>query len=316
MPEDVLIGIDLGGTRVRAARLDSELQIQQRVEAPTHAADGESAIIQRMIEQARAVWPTDGAHVKGVGISAPGPVNPRKGLLVAPPNLPGWHNVPLAQLLQEALNVPVFLGNDANLAALAETHYGAAKGYDHVIYLTISTGIGSGVISAGHMVIGSTGIGAECGHLILIAEEGRISTLEKEAAGLAIARQAREAIQSGEKSAILTYAGGSVEAVTAVHVTEAARAGDALALRLLDRAGRMVGLGIVSLLHTFNPQIVVIGGGVADGAGDLLAKPMHATIEQYAIDRAYWENLIIASPALGENVSIIGAGALAAGHGE
>lgn len=316
MPEDVLIGIDLGGTRVRAARFDSKFQIQQRVETQTLSAEGSDAVIHRMIGLARTVWPTDGARVVGVGISAPGPINPYTGVIVAPPNLPGWHNVPLVQLLHDALNVPVLLGNDANLAALAETHYGAAQGYEHVIYLTISTGIGSGMIIGGRMLIGTIGIGAECGHLIMIAEEGRVSTLEKEAAGLAIARQARAALQSGEVSTILAHAGGTIADVTAAHVTEAAKSGDAVALRLITRAGWMIGLGIVSLLHTFNPQIVVIGGGVADGAGELLFKPMHAAIEQYSIDRTYWEDLKIVPAGLGENVSLIGAAALAGGRGE
>ncbi len=313
MPADnVLIGIDLGGTRLRAARLDYNYTMQQRVETHTLAAEGVDAVIERMIAQARAVWPTNGAHVMGVGVSAAGPVNPYTGVVVAPPNLPGWHNVPLSAILQKALNTPIFLGNDANVAALAETEQGAARGYEHVIYLTISTGIGSGVISAGKMLLGVEGIGAECGHLIMVTENDHVSTLEKEAAGPALARQAKAAILAGEHSVIQTHAGGDVDAITAQDVGEAAKAGDPLALRLVARAGRMIGLGIVSLLHTFNPQVVVIGGGVAEGTGDLLLKPMRAAIEQYSIDRAYWENLIIAPAALGENVSIIGAAALAA----
>ncbi len=316
MSKDVYIGIDLGGTRVRAARLNSALEIEERVEAKTLAADGPDAVIERMVEQARAVWPKDGANVLSVGVSAPGPINPYTGVIVAPPNLPGWHNIPLQEILQRELNATVYLGNDANVAALAETERGASKGYTHVIYLTISTGIGSGVISDGNLLIGATGIGAECGHLIILTDEDRVSTLEKEAAGPAIARYAKAMIESGGKTRILDHANGDLEAITAAHVTLAAREGDPIAVRLMARAGRILGLGIVSLLHTFNPQIVVIGGGVADGAGDLLFKPMREAIQTYAIDAAYWDQLIIAPAALGENVSIIGAAALAARRGK
>ncbi len=319
MPEDVLIGMDLGGTRLRAACLSTALEISERVETLTSAAEGSDAVIRRMIEQAKAVWPKNGARVVGVGVSAPGPINPYTGEIVAPPNLPGWHNVPLRDMLQSALDAPVYLGNDANVAALAEAERGAARGYTDIIYLTISTGIGSGVIVGGRMLLGADGIGAECGHLIMITENGHVSTLEKEAAGPSIARYARIAVASlkpGEHSAILDHAGGSIEAITAQAVGAAAKAGDPLAIKLIGYSGRMIGLGIVSLLHAFNPQIVVIGGGVADGAGALLFDPMREAIEQYAIDRAYWEHLVIAPAALGENVSVIGAAALAARKGQ
>lgn len=316
MPNEVYIGIDLGGTRVRAARLNAALEIEKRVETQTKATDGPNAVIERMIEQARTVWPEDGANVISVGISAPGPINPFTGVIVAPPNLPGWHNVPLQAILEQALGTTVYLGNDANVAALAETERGAAKGYTHVIYLTISTGIGSGVISDGNLLIGSTGIGAECGHIIIIVEEDRVSTLEKEAAGPAIARYAKAVIESGEKSSILDHANGDINAITAYHVSLAAHEGDPLAVKLFARAGRILGCGIVSLLHTFNPQIVVIGGGVADGAGDLLFGPMRQAIQKHAIDVSYWDQLVIAPAALGENVSIIGAAALAARKGK
>ncbi len=310
MAKDVLIGIDLGGTRLRAARFSTDFQMQQRVETPTLAVEGLDSVVSRIVAEARAVWPTDGETVSGVGVSVPGPTNPYTGIVVAPPNLPGWHNVPLADLLQEALHTRVYLGNDANVAALAEAEHGAGQGYDHVIYLTVSTGIGSGIISARRLLLGNVGLAAECGHLIMITEEGRVSTLEKEAAGPAIARQARAALMAGTASAILDHAEGKIEAVTAADVGMAAKAGDALAIKLIERAGRMMGLGIVSLLHTFNPQIIVIGGGVAEGTGDLLLRPMRAAIEQYAIDRSYWESLIIMPAALGENVSLIGAAEL------
>jgi glucokinase len=311
MANEVYIGVDLGGTRVRAARFSADLDMQKRTETLTASTAGRDAVIERMIELTRAVWPTDGSPVAGIGISAPGPINPWTGVIVTPPNLPGWRNVPLRDIFQEKFAVPTYLGNDANLAALAEQTMGAARGYKDVIFLTISTGIGGGVLIDGKLLIGSDGIGAECGHIIMIVEEDRVSSLEKEAAGPAIARQAREAITKGEESSILELAKGSSEAINARIVGDAAKAGDALARRIIVRAGKIIGLGIVTFLHIFNPQIVVVGGGVAEGTGDLLFNPLWQAVRQYSLDPAYWDHLVITPAKLGENVSLIGAAALA-----
>jgi glucokinase len=315
MSNEVYLGIDLGGTRIRAGRFDADLEMEARTETLTLDEEGVDAVIERMIEQVKAVYPSDG-RVAGIGISAPGPIDPVAGVITSPPNLKNWVDVPLRQRIQEAVNVPVYLGNDANLAALAEADHGAGRGYRNLIYLTISTGIGAGVITEGRLLIGTRGLGAECGHLLMFFEGERVSTLEQEASGTAIGRQARVALVNGEASQMLEMVEGDIMQVTAKHVVLAAQAGDAVALRLLERAGRIVGCGIVSLLHTFNPNIVIIGGGVAEGAGDMLFGPMQKAIRQYALSADYWENLKIAPAALGEDVCLIGAAALALHRGE
>ncbi|HRE48036.1 MAG TPA: ROK family protein [Aggregatilineales bacterium] len=309
------IGIDLGGTRIRAGRFDANLEMDARTETLTLDEEGVDAVIGRMVAQARAVFPTDGGRVAGIGVSAPGPIDPKAGVITSPPNLKGWKNIELRRILQEALGAPVFLGNDANLAALAEHQRGAGRGYTDLIYLTISTGVGAGVITDGRLLIGSHGFGAECGHLIMLVEGEHVSTLEKEAAGPSIARHAVAAIKAGEQSAIITFAANDLAEVTAKHVSEAARQGDPLALRLMGRTGKIIGCGIVSLLHTFNPQIVVIGGGVYKGASDLLNPAMNDAIRAYSIGAEYWRDLVIAPAALGEDVCLIGAAALAVGGG-
>ncbi len=311
MSAEVYIGVDLGATRLRAARFSPDLAIEQRVETLTLADEGPEPIIDRMVAQARAVWPTDGRTVQAAGFSIPTAPSPDGNVITGGPNLPGWHHVPLRDILRKRLGTEIYLGNDANLAAVAEATMGAARGYKDVIFLTISTGIGGGVLIDGRLLVGSDGIGAECGLMILGDDGARAYTLEEESAGPALARHARRAIERGESSAILNYAGGSVEAITGRAVGQAARAGDLLALRLVARSGRLIGLGIVSLLHIFNPQIVVIGGAVAEGNGELLFGPLREAIQQHALDRQYWENLVIAPALLGENVSLIGAAALA-----
>lgn len=311
MTAEYFIGIDLGGTRIRAGRFTDKLEMQDRTETLTLDEEGVDAVLDRMVAQARKVFPTDGGKVAAIGVSAPGPIDPKSGVITSPPNLKGWKNIELRHILQERLNAPVMLGNDANLAALAEYRLGAGRGFTDLVYLTISTGIGAGVISDGRLLIGAHGMGAECGHLIMLVEGERVSSFEKEAAGPALARQALEAIRAGEQTTI-THAVDDLEQVTAKHVAAAAREGDPLATRIITRAGKIIGCGIVSLLHTFNPQIVVIGGGVYKGAGDLLEPHVWEAIRDYSLGAEYWRGLQIVPAALGEDVCLIGAGALAA----
>lgn len=311
---EYIVGIDLGGTRMRAALLDRFLNIVKREEVPTLAEQGPDATITRMKSLVRQILPTeDDAHVAGIGISAPGPANPNTGIIVAPPNLPGWHNVPLVEILQKEFGYSTYLGNDANVAALAETARGAARGFRHVIFITISTGIGSGMICDGLMLLGKDGLAAEAGHMILVVGD-KVSSLEKEAAGPALARQARARIAAGEKSIITDLTDGDLSNCTGSTVGKAALAGDALALSIVERAGRMIGLGMVTLLHLFNPEILVFGGGVSV-LGDILFAPMRESIEKHALDSAYWSDLRIKSAELGENVSLVGAAALVATKG-
>jgi glucokinase len=311
---NVVIGVDLGGTRLRAASLSRELQIIERHETLTHAQEGPDATIERMKQMIAQVLPKDGSKVDGIGISAPGPANPITGVIVAPPNLPGWHNVPLVDILNKEFGVPVYLGNDANVAALAEVVRGAARGYRHAIYITVSTGIGGGVISDGRMLLGKEGLGAEAGHMIMVVENDHVSTLELEAAGPALARKAVARIKAGEKSLITELVNGDLSQVSGRVVGNAASAGDVLAVDVVRRGGWMVGLGIVTLLHLFNPEIVVLGGGVTN-VGDLLFKPLREAVEKYALDASYWRDLKIVPSGLGEDVSIFGAAALVVTQG-
>lgn len=305
---EAIIGLDLGGTRVRAARLSHDLKILQRHETLTEDERGLDATLDLIKAMIREVLPQDGTPIAGIGVSAPGPLNPNTGVIVAPPNLKGWHNIPLGDILRQEFGVPVYVGNDANVAGLAETVRGAALGFRHVIFITISTGIGSGMICDGKMLLGKDGLAAETGHVIILAGD-QPSTLEKEAAGPALARKARARIEKGEKSLIYDVVMGDLDHISGATVGHAAQQGDALALDIVRYAGRIVGLGMVSLLHLFNPQILVFGGGVS-ALGDLLFDPMREAIRTYCIDSAYWSDLRIEPAALGENVSLIGAASL------
>ncbi|HRF94854.1 MAG TPA: ROK family protein, partial [Aggregatilineales bacterium] len=199
--DKMIIGVDLGGTRIRAARMNAHLDILERVETLTLAETGPEATLNRIKEQIRRVMPADKNLIEGIGISAPGPLNPETGVIYTPPNLNGWYHVPLKAILEEEFGVPVYAGNDANVAALAEAVRGAARGYRHSIYLTISTGIGSGMIIDDRLLLGHEGLGAEAGHMMMIVGD-RVSSLEMEAAGPDMAMQAVNRIQAGEKSSM------------------------------------------------------------------------------------------------------------------
>jgi glucokinase len=309
MPDEVIIAVDLGGTRLRAARLDKQLNILERHETLTKAEEGRDATLQRVKDLIYEVLPEDDTPVAGIGISAPGPLNPETGVVVAPPNLPGWHDVPLKDILQDEFGCTVYVGNDANVAALAEVSVGAAKGYRHVIYLTVSTGIGSGLIYDGRLLLGQSGLAAEAGHMTMLVDGERVSTLEKEAAGPALARQAQAHIRAGEASIMREMVDGDLDKIDGAVVGEAAQKGDDLALRIVKRSGRMVGLGIVTLLHLLNPEIIVIGGGVTN-VGDLLFEPMREAIEAHVLDDDYWKHTKIIRSDISEDVSIYGSATL------
>lgn len=309
MPEEYVIGVDLGGTRMRAALIDDDLTIRAREETLTQADEGFEANLERMKALIRSVWPADGQLVEGIGVSIPGPTNPFTGVVELGTNLKGWSHIPLAEVLTREFGVPVFLGNDANVAALAEATRGAAVGYKHVIFITLSTGVGSGIIVDGRLLLGREGLAGEAGHIVITVDGGRVSTFEKEASGTALGRKARERVEAGAKSLMLELAGGDVSQVTGKTVSEAAARGDEVALATIQDVGYMAGLGVVSLLHVFNPEIVVFGGPVS-GLGDRLFGPMRAAIEQNCITPEYWNELVIALAGLGENVSLVGAGVL------
>lgn len=310
-----VIAVDLGGTQIRAALCDLQGQILRRIARPTQAAEGPAAVIQRLIDAiSEAMEGTPADQIAGIGIGAPGPLNPVSGIILEAPNLPGWINVPLRNIISARFGRPTFLGNDANLAALAEYTFGAGRGRPDMIYLTISTGVGSGIIVDGQMLLGAHGLAAEAGHTIVNPDGplcgcGHHGCLEAYASGTAIARDVATRIKAGKKSRITKMVGGDPAKVDARVIGEAAKLGDKLAIQAFRRAGRHLGIGIANLLRVFNPTTIVLGGSVTK-AGPLLFDPMWAAIKEYT-PQIYWEGLAIVPAALGDDVGLLGAAALA-----
>lgn len=308
------VAIDLGGTNIRAARYDQDARQLARSQRLTGAEDGSQVVTERIIACIRDVMPDDANEVTAMALGAPGPLNPKTGVVIAPPNLP-LKNFGLRDVLRSEFGRPAFIGNDANLAALAEWKFGAGQGYDDVLYLTISTGIGSGIVSGGRMLLGKDGLGAEAGHTTAVPDGpicgcGQRGHLEAVASGPAIARSARGRIRAGAKSKILDLASGNPEHITAVEVGRAAMDGDPLAIELLAEAGHWIGRSVADFLHILNSGIVIFGGGVSN-TGDYLLDPVRRAIQKYCISREYWDGVPVVQAKLGDDVGLLGALALA-----
>lgn len=307
----VILTVDLGGTQIRAARYTPDGRLEKRVAVPTPADEGPEAVLNRMEETVRAVWPEDGTPVAALSVSAPGPVDAHRGVVRFTPNIARWKDVPLRDRMAGTFGIPTFVSNDANLAALGEFRFGAGQSVRDLVYLTISTGIGGGVIIDGRLFEGGQGLGGEVGHMVIEPDGppcgcGGHGCLEAVASGTAIARDARAVVERGEPSLLARY---WPEEITAQTVAEAAAKGDELSRRIFARAGFYIGLAIVSLMYLFSPALFILGGSVVK-AGDLLLEPLRQTVRERA-QRVYWGNTPIVQATLGDDGVLLGALALA-----
>jgi glucokinase len=307
-----VIGVDVGGTLLRAARFAPGFALVERVEQSTDPSLGTDAVLDRLVETIRQVLPESPEELEGIGLVLPGPLDPESGVVIAPPNLP-FRDVPVARILQDALGRAVYIGKDTDLAGLAEHTFGAGKGVQSMIYMTIGTGIGGGLILNGRLHTGR-GQGGEIGHMVVDPDGplcgcGSPGHLEALASGTAIARTARAMVEAGERSLIAELVDGNTSQITARVVGEAARRGDALALTIVTQAGRYIGMGIASLMAALNPDLFVLGGGVTR-LGRLLFDPIHEAVREYAMHPRFYENTPIVPAQLGEDVGLFGAATL------
>lgn len=319
MPDELsIVGIDLGGTKVRAALADKDGRLLVRMEMGTEGEKGPGHVINKMVDLVKQV--TKDVHmenVAGIGVAAPGPLDVHTGVVLRAPNMPGWINIPLRERLTQLLKKPIYLDNDANAAAIGEQRFGAGQGVQNLVYMTVSTGIGGGIIAHGRILHGMRGLAGEVGHMIIDAKGakcgcGNSGCLEALASGTAIARQAVQLIESGLPTVLTEMVNDDLTKITAELVTKAAEEGDGMCQELLQRAGENIGIGIVNLFHLFNPEVVVIGGGVSQ-AGDLIFTPIRETVEKRAM-QGYHEGIPVIPSPLGDDVGLYGAIALVLPH--
>ena len=303
-----LIGVDLGGTQLRVAVADDRGRLRTVLRRATEAARGREHVINRIVAAVKDALQEDGTapqRVRALGIGLPGPVDPAAGLVISPGNLPGFKNVPLNRILTRATGVQSFLHHDAHLAALGEHQRGAARGASELIYLTVSTGIGAGIILHGELYAGAHGIAGEIGHII-VQRDGPLCTcglrgcVEAIASGTGISRAARE-LAPGAPDSVLH----GLENPAAEDVARAARSGDTLATSILVNAGAYLGIAIGTLINLFNPQLIVLGGSVLK-AGAPLLRPMRQSMNASSW-KASRRGLRIVAPALGDDAGLIGA---------
>lgn len=304
---NLIVAVDIGGTHIRAAVYEPN-SIIPLAHYRTGSNATEAGVYDRLVQAIEAVWPKE--KVDAIGIASPGPLDPYTGTILATPNIPEWQNFPLATKLCEHFGVPVYLDNDANMAGLAEWQYGAGKGHQDLVYLTISTGIGGGVISSGHLLQGFRGMGAELGHMIIDADGplcgcGFHGHVESFSSGPSIVRYVNEQISLGQKSTLQADPD-----LTARQVAQAAFQGDSLAVSAFERAGHYLGIGVANYLAIFDPSILIFGGGVSQ-AGDLLFKPFEESLRRYTFHPHYLDDLTITRAALGDDAGLLGALALA-----
>ncbi len=308
MSMGTIIAVDIGGTHMRAALYEPENPrpiSHKRIQTHTE----KNGVYERMEKLIESIWPKDG-QVMAIGVASPGPLDPHTGYILKTPNIREWQNFPLAPNLSAHFHVPAFLDNDANLAALGEWKFGAGRGHHHLLYLTISTGVGGGVIADDHLLQGYHGLATELGHTLIdpdgpICSCGFAGHLESFSSGPAIVRYVRQELAAGVSSSLKPG-----DDLTARVVADAAMQGDALGISAYRRAGEYLGMAVANFLHSFDPSIVVFGGGVSQ-VGPLLFDPFQASLKQRVFHPRYLENLKIEMAALGDDAGLLGALALA-----
>lgn len=304
-----LVGVDLGGTKIAAVCTTVDGKVLSSVKIPTLAAEGKEAVIERIILSIKEVISeANVTDILGIGIGAPGPVDTEKGLIIAPPNLPGWDEVGLRDIIKEYFGVNTYFDNDANVAAIGERWFGAGRGYNDFVYITVSTGIGAGIYLGGKLHRGHTDSAGEIGHMILdidgpVCNCGNRGCFEALASGTALAKRAYEAVQEGKQTSL-----SKLQEISAADVFSAANKGDILARQLIERETTYVGLGIANIITMYNPERVILGGGVSQ-AGEVFFEPVKEVVKK-TVFASRARNTEIVAAELGSNAGALGAAAL------
>ena len=315
-----VIGIDIGGTKLAAVVADKDGNILQKVRKPTESERGPQYAVELILSMVNEVLDLAGLRsegISGIGVSCGGPLDTKTGIIYSPPNLPGWDALPLKEMIESEFHIPTTIENDANASALAEARFGGGRGYDYVLYMTMSTGIGGGIVANGEIYHGANDSAGEVGHQILLPDGplcgcGQYGCLEALCSGPAIARRAQEAITDQPHTQILAHADGQIDAVRSEHVLQAARDGDALAIALVEETAYYMGWGIANLVNILNPQIVLLGT-IAVAAGDLLLDPIRRTVTEMAMQRPL-ETVKIMPAELGDSIGDLAAISLVIGN--
>ncbi len=307
---DWIIGVDFGGTRMRAALFDVSSETPVQVEVlPTPRNQSGEAILEQLCRVVKSVFPTDSGNARLIVIGCPGPLDVERGTILRAPLFPGMRNVPIRHHVQEALGMTVHVSNDANLAALGEYAFGGGRGSSDMIYLGVGTGIGGGIVLRGQVFSGHAGFAGEIGHICLYPEGllcgcGRRGCLEAYASGTAIESEARRAVYQGADTQLaeLLEEKGFIEAEDVVRFADE---GDPLAATIIRNAGRDLGIALASLVNVLNPDRIVVGGGVQQGPGILLQELRRQVRARAMLPMC--EQVVVRASELGDRAGLLGA---------
>ncbi len=307
-----VIGIDLGGTKITTAIADLSGDIIEKTTLATGAREGEIEVMDRIIQSVEMVLEASGLlleEVRAIGIGSPGPIDADSGSIITTPNLP-FRNFSLTRPLEERFKVPAFLDNDANVAAIGEWMFGAGKGYQNVLYMTVSTGVGGGAVLNGRPYHGSTSNALEIGHMTIDPSSphqcncGNYGDVESLCSGTAISNRAMEAIRSGRETSLTIH-----EVITSYEVYQAFREGDPLSVEILTTAWDYLGIAVANLILAFDPDVIAIGGGVSR-IGDDMFEAVRASAAKHCFSYMY-DSVKIVPTGLSQDTGVIGAVALA-----
>ncbi len=312
-PDRLVLGLDIGGTKLAAGVVAGDGSVLSHERAPSRAEEGPDGMIPRLLDLGRRAVAAAGVpwdRIEGVGIACGGPLDPVAGIIQSPLSLPGWDGIPLVAIVEDALGTTAVVDNDATACALAEYWFGAGRdrGIRHLVYLTISTGIGGGLVLDGRLYRGAAWNAGELGHLTIDylgrpCACGRRGCLEAYASGTNIAARARERLAAGRASSLT-----ALPTVRAEDVAAAARDGDPLAREIWDETTAMLGSAIANILDVFNPELVVLGGGVTRAGDQLLVPVREAALAQAMPPARRSAEIVLAG--LGEQLGVVSAAAI------
>ena len=309
MENKYVVGVDLGGTKIYTALVDLEGNIIKEKTVETLAHEGEQAVVGRIVDTINYVIDgTDKNLIKSIGIGSPGPLDVKNGIIIENSNLP-FKNFEIVKTIKENFDLPTHLDNDANVATLGEFMFGAGKGTENMVFITASTGIGGGAVLNGKLFRGSTGNALEVGHMTVATEGprcgcGNLGCAEALGSGTAIGKRAKEAVLSNAVTSLKNY-----ENVTAKEVFKEAANGDRVAKNILNTSLTYLGIAVANTITNFDPEKVVVGGGVVNG-GDIVIETIRNVVEERCM-AAFVENCTIEKAILGGKAGVLGAAALA-----
>ena len=309
MEKKYVVGVDLGGTKIYTALVDLEGNIIKEKTVETLAHEGEKAVMGRIVDTIKYVIDgTDKNLIKSIGIGSPGPLDVKNGIIIENSNLP-FKNFAIVKTIKETYDLPTYLDNDANVATLGEFMFGAGKGSENMVFITASTGIGGGAVLNGKLFRGATGNALEVGHMTVSTEGprcgcGNLGCAEALGSGTAIGKRAKEAVLSNVVTSLKNY-----ENVTAKEVFKEAANGDRVAKNILNTSLTYLGIAVANTITNFDPEKVVVGGGVVNG-GDIVLDTIRNVVEERCM-AAFVENCTIEKAILGGKAGVLGAAALA-----